>query len=190
MKFHDKTIVAFHHSSIDSRIINPQYQAIKNGHDKRFGRDDMEYAALFERDGTIILHPDGLSAVLYNVGDYNEQTIGACFAGNMLMERPTLKQWDACIRFMEMVGAQGHNIQRIANHRELRPTICPKIDLVGLYNKELDKRWEEDYTHDYIIASKIRRLLRGILRANEKTARLLRAQLTRLTKRADKLECC
>jgi len=191
MTFNSKSIIVLHHSAIAK--FNPQAEIIQEYHKKKFGRWNGEYHAILEKTGEIYWHPEGLEAVLYHSGQYNEQAIGVCIAGHLGQELITFAQMNSLMEVMAKISSQ-YTIDHIYNHRELRPTACPMIDLRKVYEDELQRLSEPGNHHPNLIAT-IRSLKRAIERSEGDLKSALQRKLYRLRTRIaarthDEIDCC
>jgi len=195
MRFADKKdSICFHHSAING--LDPQYQLVRQYHKQKFGRDDMEYAALIEKSGKVVWHPDGLKAILYNAGEWNERVVGVCIAGHFGQETMTSEQVKSLYEVVEIIRGEIGTIKHLWNHRELRPTACPKADLRKIYEDEKERR-QVPVDHSSVYMAHYRRLTRRIGRSVGYAREAAIRQRDRLKHRYDRLgykrsimDCC
>lgn len=178
-----KDVIVLHHTAVKG--IDPQINIIKAHHKKRFGNKmkDSSYHCLIEKGGKIIWHPDGLDAVLYHAGSWNERAIGIAIAGHLGQEPPTPEQIKSLVDAVDWVK-HWKTIKFTYNHREVRPTACPKLDLRALYDKE-KKRRQVPVNHDARNSALLRSALRGWKRARGDTREILARRIERLKHRLE-----
>lgn len=191
MRYSDKDGICYHHSAIAR--LHPQYQIVKAYHKQKFGRDDMEYAAFIEKDGLVIWHPDGFRAVLYSAGEFNERIVGVCVAGHLGQELLTSAQVRSLVEVTDIIK-NSQSIKHLWNHRELRKTSCPKINLRSVVEKEIERRRIPIRTQSFV-TTQLRAIQRGINRSVGRTRDMLIRKRARLLHRIearhhDHRDCC
>lgn len=176
-----KTIIVLHHSADSSK--ESQYERIRESHLARFGRDYPQYHYIIEPDATVRKTGEETD-ILYHSGNFNERAIGICIAGHLGIRPPTQDQIRVMVDVIDDIKTR-HNVT-VLNHRDVRPTACPIVDLAGIYHKEEDKRL---MMHTPIsIAYRIKAITRGIRRAKDRglvnAQRILEGTLERLKMRS------
>ena len=167
-----KTKLIFHHSASQAQS---QYDSIREYHERKW--PEMKYTSyhvFLEKNGSIIWNPAGLESILYHVGQYNKESIGVCLAGHFGKERPTQEQINALVFVVKAIKKK-YKVE-LFNHKDLRQTSCPVMDLRYLY---------ESQRSPLVIhgEAQIRRLQRGIARSGGRVRNMLERTLERLKKR-------
>jgi hypothetical protein len=189
-----KDIIALHNSAIEAEI-SPQIDIIKDYHLRKWGEKmkDSAYHCFIERSGKTIWHPEGLDAILYHAGHYNQRAVGICVAGLVSQDGLTKEQLDSLVKAVDLVR-HWKNISLIYNHKELRKTLCPGVDLRSLYEKEKERRQVPVNTESFVRAQ-LRAIERGIKRSTGRTRDMLKRKRCRLLHRIearyhDDRDCC
>ena len=177
-----KTKLVYHHSAIAN--IHPQYNIVREYHERKWPKmKHTAYHVFVERDGTVIWNPEGLDSILYHAGQHNESAIGVCFAGHFGQELMTKEQVNALVAVTNTIRRE--YAVELYNHRELRPTSCPQIDIRDIYLKEKNKLPPHgNYSMLY------RTLQRAIARSRGKVRAMQVRRLERLKTRHANLDCC
>lgn len=186
-----KTAIVLHHSADSSR--EDQYEKVWNYHNNGAPRSNgtlkwpkghgIQYAKFIERNGYIIAGRKEHEET-WHAGRINYLSIAICLAGDFRTQNPTDAQVNTLVEIVNELKSR-HPIQHIYNHYEVRPTTCPGMDLVGVYEREMLVR---NLIPNKPIASKIRSLRRGIRRAIAPVKHLLEKQLSRFLGRVARLD--
>ena len=174
--------IVLHHSALSK--LDPQIEIVKAHHNNKWGNKmkDGAYHAFIEKSGKIIWHPDGLDAILYHAGNWNQRAIGVCIAGHLGQEPLLKEQIDSLISVIDHIKHY-KTIKFIYNHREVRPTSCPSIDLRYVYESEKRRREPSVHSTDIGAMLHIRSITRAIERARGTTREILLRRLERLKMR-------
>lgn len=172
--------IVLHHTAA-SRKISPQVDSVIANHLKRLGQRGA-YHFLIEPNATVVrLRPE--DEIGYHAGNWfvNTRSIGICLAGDFTKEKPSKEQLDVLEKVTaEIQQKYGIADEMIYNHREIKSTACPGIDLRRLIIELRATRMPR------IVLSpeaQLKSLERGANRSEGRVKELLLAGIERLKKR-------
>lgn len=180
-----------HHSAIEGN--KPQLEIINQSHKKRgFPLSSLGYWTgynwFLEKDGTLTRCRTEYEIGAHTVADdkslyLNRDGIGICLAGNFVTEKPTQFQMEALIKLTEEI-IQRHPIKHIVNHRDVKKTKCPGVDLAGMVLESLEAPRRDSLPFKPLTPeARLKTLHRAIKRATGRVKKMLERQLERLLKR-------
>ena len=178
-----KTIIVLHHTA--DRSEGDQYQKVYDYHNagapdengklkwpKGYG---IQYVYFIEQSGKKIKGRRE-EELTWHAGRVNESSIAVCLAGDFRVQEPTSTQLESMFGVINDLKRR-HPIKHIYNHYEVRPTKCPAIDLVNLYEREMAVRNMKPMSY---AAAEIRRTKRAINRSTGTLRESLKRRLDRI----------
>jgi len=129
MRYLPITKIFVHHSAINGDV--PQFNAVKEAHERRGWGDKTAYNFFLEKSGVVEDgRPDGDSSAATRSWVANQSGIHVCLAGNFENEEPTEHQLNALRKLvlhkMELYKIKPENV---LGHRDVQNTLCPGKNL-------------------------------------------------------------
>src|SRR3990167_7020109 len=160
----NRNYLCLHHSDIPGEA--PQYDRIREYHHRgapnKAGKKKWpagygcQYAFGIEKSGEII-QANEESRITWHAGTFywNQRSIAVCLAGSFPKEKPTDHQLKALASLYNVLSKRWGIIpDNVLNHRDVRKTDCPGINLKELLFIWRNKMIEEKIDHLKIVISR------------------------------------
>lgn len=179
--------IVLHHAAINNN--GPQAETVDRYHRSKWLRPGYHYFIERSPKGELVeMYP--LRRIAYHSGNFNNNSIGICLAGDFRFQEPTKAQIVTLTKLLiELQREYKIRDERIFLHKEVGNTSCPIVDLRQMYFVErqngpesalesTEKPWE-----DKTVKRKIARLRKLIRSKTGITRKMLARQLERLAAR-------
>lgn len=169
--------IILHHSAINGD--SDQFKQVVAYHKSKWPEmANSSYHFFIERSGEIIA-ANPLDDITFHAGDWNKRSIGICVAGHLSKQPITPEQIHSLVKTIDLVK-HWKTIKLIYNHREIRNTACPSIDLRAVYEKQKE---EVHVDPEETLERLLRAIQRGINRGSQRSKDMLNRKRARLLHR-------